>query len=693
MSNNMGSTLKQDARSRCRVWCGRAGGAIILAVVGLAGVPAAVAQDAIPDPEEIARPGSRPLPPRETREAPAVTPRRAPAETAEPQVSGTETEPGAERGPVFAVSGVDLTYARSLEGLPPLGEVAAATVVSFSQLPTGLAAPRPDAPTVQIPLDQLGRDEPVQLHVSAIRAISESLVRTLNQRGLGGVFVFPDPQQFDDQLNDIRKDQQLDMIVSLEVVTSAKTTATGPRFEGQEPLENRPEHARILSRSPIQPYTPQSGGGLLQIDALDEYALFLNRHPGRRVDVAVTADETSETPGAEMEYLVYESRPWRIYAQTSNTGTDSTNNWRTQLGYANYQLTDHDDILTLDYITAGFDASHSVLLSYDAPLPNLPRVRWQINGAWSDYVASELGPFQDDFSGTTWTAGGQLSWNFFQDGPLLVDAIGGLRWQNLQVNNELFGAESDVNFVEMDFGLSAQEIGETRGWSGSATLNWSVDVDGDLLDLTILGRSLPDDDWLTLQWGVSGYWYLEPLLNRRAWEDPSTPGSTLAHELAASFRGQYAFDYRLVPQKQQVAGGFYTVRGYDEAATVGDTTLIGTLEYRFHLPRTFTPESEPGTIPVIDKPFRYSPDQPYGRADWDLIFRAFLDVGRTINSDPLFFEEDHTLVGTGVGLELVVLQNFSARMDWGVALRDLDTGDEEVDAGDSRFHFVFTLLY
>jgi hemolysin activation/secretion protein len=662
--------------------------------------PPALGEDAIARPVEITRPGADELPPRavgrETLPAAEVPgePVAAPVPDQQTSVVTPAEPPVSEPGPVFPVSGVQLLYAQAYPAAPLLEDVAAQTRVSLTRLPSGFAAPRPDQPTEQIPLAALGRDgQPAQLHVSAIRTISEAVVRTLNDKGFGGVFVFPDPQQFDAQLSDLREDQQLDMIVSLEAVTSAKTTAIGPRFEGREEVTNLPAHRRLLDQSPIQPYQEGTGGGLLRLDDLDDYALWLNRHPGRRVDVAITADETAQTPGAELDYLVYEARPWRIYAQTSNTGTDSTSTWRTQLGYANYQLTNNDDVLTLDYITAGFDATHSVLASYEAPLLDARRVRYRISGSWSDYVASELGPFRDDFSGTTWGLGGELAWNFYQDGPLFLDVFSGVRWQNLEVDNELVAAESQINLYEMDLGLRAERIGETSGISGTTSLSWTLEQDGDLRELTILGRTLPDEHWTILQWGVNGYWYLEPLLNRQAWEDPATPGSTLAHELTASFRGQYAFENRLIPQKQQVAGGFYTVRGYPEAAAVGDTVLIGSAEYRFHIPRVFKPEPDPETTALFGKPFRFSPEQPYGRADWDLIFRAFVDAGRTMNSDPLFFEEDHTLVGTGVGLELVVLQNLSVRADWGVALKDLESGDNDVEAGDNRFHFVFTVLY
>ena len=84
------------------------------------------------------------------------------------------------------------------------------------------------------------------------------------------------------------------------------------------------------------------------------------------------------------------------------------------------------------------------------------------------------------------------------------------------------------------------------------------------------------------------------------------------------------------------------------------------------------------------------PEAPYGKADWDLIFKGFLDVGKTIQKDRLAFEENDTLVGAGVGVEVQFKQNATLRLDWGFALNDIQN---EVNSGDNRVHVVFTVLY
>src|SRR5690606_5224186 len=149
---------------------------------------------------------------------------------------------------------------------------------------------------------------------------------------------------------------------------------------------------------------------------------------------------------------------------------------------------------------------------------------------------------------------------------------------------------------------------------------------------------------------------LEPLLMGQAWSDPATPErkATMAHEIAFSLRGQHAFDNRLIPQHQETVGGMYSVRGYTESIVDGDDALIGSIEYRFHLPRIFAVQEDPTQTPLFGRPFRFSRDQRFGRPDWDLIFRGFFDYGRTTNSRRQTFEENETLMGVGVGAELIV---------------------------------------
>ena len=144
------------------------------------------------------------------------------------------------------------------------------------------------------------------------------------------------------------------------------------------------------------------------------------------------------------------------------------------------------------------------------------------------------------------------------------------------------------------------------------------------------------------------------------------------------------------PQFEQAAGGFYTVRGYPEAVTAGDSVF---LRHRgISVPRRPLPgvSPNPTKIKVFGDPFRVLPEQPYQRPDWDCILRGFIDLGQVLQSSKIAGEYNDALVGVGAGIEFQIRQNIDIRGDYGVALAGLTNG---VKSGSSRFTLVVTLLY
>ena len=55
------------------------------------------------------------------------------------------------------------------------------------------------------------------------------------------------------------------------------------------------------------------------------------------------------------------------------------------------------------------------------------RFRWRAHANWSQYIAEQVGFFDDEFEGESWALGGEIVWNFFQDRELFLDVVGGVR--------------------------------------------------------------------------------------------------------------------------------------------------------------------------------------------------------------------------------------------------------------------------
>lgn len=597
-----------------------------------------------------------------------------------------------EDGPAYKVTGFEISYAQQRDGLPALADVMQ-TEVELGLTDSGFVAPRPGLETVKFKLADAPNQVTDQYHQSALIAIDTHIVKLFNRKGLIGIYVAQDAKDIDpDTGRDLRPadEKTMHITVLVGVVKELRTIAQGDRFPVGQRLNN-PAHRKIIENSPVKPESMGGTGGkdLLRRNQLDDYVLRLNRNPSRQVDVSMAAAE--ESGGVALDYLVSETKPWSAYVQVSNTGTEQTDEWRERVGFIHNDLTRNNDVFNIDFITAGLDESNAVLASYDFPLFKADNLRMKVYGAWSEYTASELGIQSFEFEGEEWSLGVELSTTILQAKELFLDAVIGVRYKHVETDNVTGAVAGEADLWLPYVGLRLERVTEQSAINGRATLIFGDITDFETTDtgtgtsresLDGLGRLETDEDFEVLQLEGSYSVFLEPLFNKNF--------KTLAHEIFFSGRAQFAFGNRLIPQETDVAGGLFTVRGYPETVSSGDTVYMGTAEYRFHLPRAFRVQQDPTKTPLFGKPFRYSPQQPYGRPDWDLVFKAFVDAAKVKQSDRLNFETDDTLVGVGVGLEFSFKQNINMRLEYGIATEEIE---DEVDSGDSRLHFLITFLY
>lgn len=602
------------------------------------------------------------------------------------------------------ISEILIAYARPNPAHPTSDQVLEATL-DLTFTPTGFVAPRAAGPITRLRLADLPALEaiggPIHIHDSALALIAPAIVQRLQSLGLVGVYAEPDSTQLrveDGFVIDSRPtgSTSITYILTTGIVTQFRTVGLGERLPEDQTVNN-PVHARILAQSPVAPADssphPDHAEGaeappqrdLLRADLIDRYVMRLNRHPGRRVDVAVSAGG-DDFGGVTLDYLVTENRPWLLFAQLANNGTGSTNEWRERFGFIHNQLSNHDDIFSVEYLTANFEDVNSLVASYERPIFD-PRLRARAFASWYEYTASEVGQPDADFDGDGWSAGAELIWNFFQHRETFLDLAAGARFEGLRVDNELADLSGQEALTLAYASLRLERVRASSATFASLTLEGSLNgVDGN--ETNTLGRTDADDDWTTLSGSVNHSFYLEPLFDPNADEAVS-----LAHEIALAARFQSSLGNRLIPNYQQVLGGLYTVRGYPESIVAGDSIALATAEYRFHLPHALTPNPVPGEF--ASQPFRWRPQYAYGPTDWDLILKAFIDIGTTDTSDALAFEDDYTLIGAGIGAELALTRRFNVRLDLGWALEEIDsdTGGPTVDSGDFEAHFVLTIVF
>lgn len=594
-------------------------------------------------------------------------------------------------GPPAALAGhlvneITVRYMHPGPGLPNPEELLNGTV-ELVEGSFGLEPPGAGRRGTTYTLRDLARGSGSRLSDRGLAALAPAVVQRMKDLGFSnGVYVVPDPAQFaveEGRVADRRGSgvTSLTLEITTGLVTQVTTTGIGEGI-GEDQKTNHPRHAWIRAHSPVQA-GGEGGKNVLRSVTIEDYALRLSRFPWRRVDSVLSSAGTE--PGAvALDYLVTENKPWTLLAQVSNTGTASTSHWREHFAFVHNDLTNHDDVLTIGYQTANFQDSHSLYGSYERPVDADRLWRVRVFGQWYTYDASEVGFSGSAFEGTGFNVGAEARWNFFQEHALFLDAIAGAQLKHVSVDNNLALISGDDNFFVPHARLHLERHRETDRTDAEVGLEFNVSgIAGTSEPLDALGRTGAKKDWVMLKGNVSHSFFLNPLFDQGG----------LTHEVFFSLEGQHALGTRLVPNETMIAGGLYSVRGYPEAVSAGDSVILATAEYRYHIPAGLAPRTTPGTL--LGQPFRARPQFAYGPTDWDWTLKAFVDVGRTINSDRQTFETDHTLVGAGIGTEISYKRNLSLRLDWGFALHGLEdsSGNKLVDSGDNRLHAVLTVVY
>jgi hypothetical protein len=578
----------------------------------------------------------------------------------------------------------------------------------------------------------------VALEASGLARVLAALVGRLNSIGLYGVDVRPAATDIDlESERDLRPAERtgLAIVVHTGLIAKIRTIAVGDRIKGDWKIDNS-LHEKIRLDSPLQPAGEGLEGttDLLDRRRLEDYLYRLNRYGGRMVEAALAPGD--EPGDVVLDYRVLEAKPWYVYGQATNTGTQRTNPWQSRFGVTHNQLSNHDDTLAIEYLNAGGADVNGLNARYESrffgsrrpewmnrrkgdpdwlawlPREKIPwwgvdRLRWGVDVGWTRSIAGRDSTFKglanDRIRSTQINGGSHLSYELFQHRDFFIDLVGGLSVSDLRVENDTSGNIGEATLVLPRVGVHAERINQL------STLTFDTAVEGQVNpirdgDLETLGRAKTEDRYATLDFNFGYSAFLEPLLRPDAWRDPSNElSSTLAHEISVGLRGQYGFDYRLIPQASQTLGGFFSVRGYDQSVAVGDTVVVSSFEYRFHLPRALPISRRPLRLPLIGD-FRVTPQQVYGRPDWDFMLRAFVDAGRAIRNNRLqsntgAVEFNQTLVGAGFGAELVFRSNLRVRADYAFALKDTNgngtSGNVKnpTKAGDSALHVLISILY
>lgn len=599
-----------------------------------------------------------------------------------------DNDPTEDHGWCYKVNKLDLSYAWDHPDNPNPSRLMGRRV-RLMLTESGWIAPSEGQEGVDVYLAEVGKHPEQRYFSTALQKIAEEVVKGLHEAGVAGVFVSPHANDIGEGGEDLRSADRSNLRLLVEVPSIAEMHVVSRSRKGAEEKEvDNERHKRILDQSPA------SVGGLIVNKEIDDYVARLNRHPNRTVEVAVASYKEPEA-GRQLalDYVVTEDKPWLVFAHVANTGSQGTDDWRETFGFKHCQLTCADDILNLNYVTASFDDYHLFNGSYERPFCSCDCLHWKVGGTFHNFVSSDLGIFDSSLEGDGWGASGELIWTCWQFCDWFVDTIGGFRWQNYSVDTFELGvltATADVDFLLFYGGVVLERCCPSARTRLSLFLEGGFAVDASTTELEELGRSEVNDSWAVLKWDAIYAFYLDPYLSC------CKEVCGMCHNLEFAFRGQTSFGTRLPAQFQYTIGGMYSVRGYEQSVAAGDSSLLFSAEYRLHLPCFFGFTPGQGEYSYTDCDGCQS--ESYQCKDscfWDAILSTYIDYGSNWHHDrgSSSVERNETLVGTGVGLELIWSRHVVVRGDWSVALHDAGPSSNRTLSGDSRGYVSVALMY
>lgn len=134
------------------------------------------------------------------------------------------------------------------------------------------------------------------------------------------------------------------------------------------------------------------GGQPISVGLLQKQLALANENPARRIDLLMTPLQTSD--GSDMDAtlnVASDDKEWRAGVIADNTGDDMTGSERVTAFYQNFNITDRDDQLTLQFTTTPedlygskqFSRVKALGISYTLPLYDIGDVI-ELSGGYSD---------------------------------------------------------------------------------------------------------------------------------------------------------------------------------------------------------------------------------------------------------------------------------------------------------------------
>ncbi len=405
-----------------------------------------------------------------------------------------------------------------------------------------------------------------------------------------------------------------------------------------------------------------SSGSVVTGDTINDDLNWINRNPFRNVNLLFSRG--SNFSQTDLNFQVEDRRPVRYYAGYENSGTKSTDrdrlfagiNWGNAFGLdhqLNYQYTMAPDME--DFY------AHSA--SYVIPITQWRHIL-SFYGAYSNSTA-EIASDILEADGESYSLGIRYAIPLRGSEQFSHEVFGGYEYKY---------SENAITFSGIELPETKTEISQFNlGYSAALRDSWgstSMNVTAYYSPGGMFSHN-DDEDFEAVSFeGQSDYVYGRLTLERI---------TRLPHDftLLTSVTGQLSSE-NLLSSEQLGAGGYATVRGYNERVANAEEGVITSLELRSP---SFSIHSNQ-QVRVAGHPL--PDDQVQLLAFWDY---AQLERHSADESSPA--PKSYSLSAAGIGLRYSMSQHLSVRFDYGWQIKDSAVGK----SGDSRGHIGVVLSY
>jgi len=498
-----------------------------------------------------------------------------------------------------------------------------------------------------------GLSRPMQISESELFKLSEIPLHFLKKEGYEGVVALVDPTLIDPvNAQDLRKsgNYELTIEVWVSVLESVKLESDGLR---------KNESLRI--EKSIQSYVGRSNitGSPVKKSFFTEIKQRGN-HSSRSSQVILSA---GSQPGMVKAVVRNKRQDFDHFSlSVSNSGSPSTGKWIFNGLAKTNQLTGIDDSLQVNYSVSNTGEKQGLSGRYYIPFLPQQKLGLGLSLGYSSYDASTFAITQIDFNGQNLYADIAFSAKSkpLEEFGLRAGLEIGFRMENVKAFNSLTSS-TDVSMLTPRISANLEQKNKYRYANTSVSLGGNI-LSIDQNHMLSLGGIDVTDRYARLAFSHLENLFIGKMLY--------SPGKYLSnHSISMKFQSSWGlFDDRHLPHHQFVTGGTGSVRGYPESIVAGDHGNLISLEYRLPF---FIFDHSSAKAPLI----------------WSVA--PFVDWARTSVNNPLSWESNHILIGTGLSFYLPLPYGMFASVEFAKPLRGIEVSGNTLDgttSGDYRVH-------